>query len=42
LVYNDDSEVGNNIFEDIADNVRLETEGNDIIDFTEQNPFGEP
>lgn len=42
LVYNDDAGVGNNIFEDIADNVRLETEGNDIIDFTEQNPFGEP
>jgi len=42
LVYNDNTEVGNDIFEDIADNTRLQTEGNDIIDFTEHNPFGEP
>jgi hypothetical protein len=42
IVYNDSTEVGNDIFEDIADNTRLQTEGNDIIDFTEHNPFGEP
>jgi hypothetical protein len=42
IVYNDNTEVGNDIFEDIADNTRLQTEGNDIIDFTEHNPFGEP
>ncbi len=42
LVFNTDTQVGNDIFEDIADNTRLQTEGNDIIDFTEQNPFGEP
>lgn len=42
LLYNDSTEVGNDIFEDIADNTRLQTEGNDIIDFTEHNPFGEP
>jgi hypothetical protein len=29
------------MFEDLADNTRLETEGKDIIDFTEHNPFGE-
>lgn len=40
-IVNTDTQVGNDIFEDIADNTRLETEGNDIIDFTEQNPFGE-
>jgi len=38
---NTDTQVGNDIFEDIADNTRLQTEGDDIIDFTEQNPFGE-
>jgi ubiquinone biosynthesis protein UbiJ len=41
LVYNDDSQVGNNIFEDIADNVRIETESDAILDWTERNPFGE-
>ena len=42
ILYNNDTEVGNDIFEDIADNTRLQSEGNDIIDFTEHNPFGEP
>jgi len=32
----------NNAFEDIQDNVRIETESDSIIDFTETNPFGEP
>jgi hypothetical protein len=39
--YNDDSQVGNNIFEDFADNVRVETESDSILDFSENNPFGE-
>ena len=41
IVYNDDSQVGNSIFEDIADNVRIETESDAILDWTERNPFGE-
>lgn len=41
LVFDDSTQVGNDIFEDIADNVRIETESDGIIDFTEQNPFGE-
>jgi len=41
ISYNDDSQVGNSIFEDIADNVRIETEADGILDFTEHNPFGE-
>jgi hypothetical protein len=35
------SQVGNDVFEDISDNVRIETEADGIIDFTEANPFGE-
>jgi hypothetical protein len=31
----------NNIFEDINDNTRIETESDAIIDWTEKNPFGE-
>jgi hypothetical protein len=30
-----------NIFDDLTDNKRIEKEANDIIDFTESNPFGE-
>jgi hypothetical protein len=41
ITYNDDTQVGNSIFEDIADNVRIETEADGILDFTENNPFGE-
>ena len=41
LSYSDDTQVGNSIFEDIADNVRIETEADGILDFTEHNPFGE-
>lgn len=32
----------NNAFEDIIDNARIEAASDSIIDFTEQNPFGEP
>jgi len=38
----DDTVFDNNIFEDIADNTRIETESDAIIDFSEHNPFGEP
>lgn len=31
----------NNVYEDITDNFRIETESDSIIDFTETNPFGE-
>ena len=36
-----DSPSMNTVFEDIADNDRLESASDSIIDFTEQNPFGE-
>lgn len=36
------SQVDNNIFEDISDNFNIEREAQDIIDFTDKNPFGEP
>jgi len=31
----------NNVFEDIVDNARIESESDAIIDWTEKNPFGE-
>jgi len=37
-----DTAIMNNTFEDIFDNARIETGSDGIIDFTEQNPFGEP
>jgi hypothetical protein len=37
-----DSITMDNAFEDIQDNYRIQNESNSIIDFTEQNPFGEP
>jgi hypothetical protein len=37
-----DSVIANNIFEDINDNARIQASSDGIIDFTEQNPFGEP
>jgi hypothetical protein len=37
-----DSALDDNAFEDIIDNNRIQNEGDDIIDFTEINPFGEP
>jgi len=36
-----DSPSMNTVFEDIVDNDRLESASDSIIDFTEQNPFGE-
>ena len=38
---NTDTQVGNVIFEDINDNLRIQSEADGIIDFTESNPFGE-
>ena len=37
-----DTATMNNAFEDIFDNARIEAASDGIIDFTEQNPFGEP
>jgi hypothetical protein len=37
----DDESPFNSMFEDIADNKRIQTESDLIIDFTESNPFGE-
>lgn len=36
------TQVNDNIFEDLANNVQIENEADGIIDFTESNPFGEP
>ena len=38
---NTDTQVGNDVFEDINDNLRIQSEADGIIDFTEHNPFGE-
>lgn len=38
----DESEFDENVFEDITDNTRIESESDAIIDFSETNPFGEP
>jgi len=37
----DDFANDDNIFEDITDNKRIQVEADDIIDFSEKNPFGE-
>jgi spore coat polysaccharide biosynthesis protein SpsF (cytidylyltransferase family) len=37
-----DTATMNNAFEDVVDNARIESEADGIIDFTENNPFGEP
>jgi hypothetical protein len=37
----DDTIYDNDVFEDINDNTRIQTEGSDIMDWTETNPFGE-
>lgn len=42
LLEDTSTQVNSNLFEDIADNVIIETEGIGIIDFSENNPFGEP
>ena len=36
-----DTSTMDNAFEDIVDNNRIETEADNVIDFTEHNPFGE-
>jgi hypothetical protein len=41
IATNTDTQVGNDIFEDINDNMRIQSEADGIIDFTERNPFGE-
>lgn len=41
LSFSTDTQVGDNVFEDISDNVRIETESDAILDWTEKNPFGE-
>ena len=37
----DSTQVDDNVFEDVADNVNIENESDAIIDFSEKNPFGE-
>ena len=41
ISFNTDTQVGDNVFEDISDNTRIETESDAILDWTERNPFGE-
>jgi hypothetical protein len=41
LVFNTDTQVDDNVFEDISDNTRIESESDAILDWTEKNPFGE-
>ena len=36
------TQVGDNIFEDLADNKTIKTESIPLLDFSESNPFGEP
>ena len=38
----DSTQVDDNVFEDVADNINIETESDAMIDFSEKNPFGEP
>jgi hypothetical protein len=38
----DQTAFDNDIFEDIADNTRIQNESDEILDFSETNPFGEP
>lgn len=35
-------QVMDNMFDDVSDNYQLENEGDAILDFSEENPFGEP
>ena len=41
ILVNEMLQVGNDVFEDVSDNVRLQSESDLIIDFTEHNPFGD-
>jgi hypothetical protein len=40
-IFNTDTQVDDNVFEDISDNTRIESESDAILDWTEKNPFGE-
>jgi len=42
LLENTDTQVDDFVFEDIVNNVQIQNEADDIIDFSESNPFGEP
>jgi hypothetical protein len=42
ILVESDSPTMNSAFEDIQDNARFEAEADSIIDFTENNPFGDP
>lgn len=42
IFIDEDYQVGDNIFEDLADNNIIQKEADGIIDFTQSNPFGEP
>lgn len=41
ILLTSDTYTTNNVFEDIVDNARIQTESNAVIDWTEKNPFGE-
>jgi hypothetical protein len=41
LTATDENYMDNNAFEDIVDNSRIQTESDEILDWTEVNPFGE-
>jgi hypothetical protein len=41
LLADTDTQVDENVFEDISDNKIIETEADSILDWTEKNPFGE-
>lgn len=41
MTENTDTQVNDTLFEDQADNINIETESDSILDFSENNPFGE-
>lgn len=41
IIANTDTQVDKDIFEDLADNVEIQKESDEILDFSEKNPFGE-
>lgn len=41
LLENTDTQVDENVFEDLVNNVQIQNESDDILDWTERNPFGE-
>ena len=38
----DFTEIDSGLFEDTSDNLQIESEASDILDFSDRNPFGEP